>query len=346
FWSNAVPIMSSLLHFSLAGGFSSPRITRVLSLSSYLTPPSMKSGLLNDETVTRVSSDRTFSRLNETAQFVLEVMGAPSSPLMHQHASSLAELNQEKVHEHYLAATLASFSIAPLVCIKQMGCRVSKQEEEDFIALWRVVGYHLSVAPDILSQHFASPKQATKFLASCVIHLLDFSEQDLNSPRPPTIPILKAISERPPFRTRLAYHMALTRFLLGPKLSDYLGVDPTTTYEALRLKIYLFVSHYPKRFGEIYPRKDWEQRRVSLVKEAVCRLTRFNLGMRKTLYRPRDAEHPELEPRVKELETIVPDFEGGRKMVREYRLTLLEMGSVTAGVVTLGCVALWVLASG
>ncbi|KZO91054.1 hypothetical protein CALVIDRAFT_522046 [Calocera viscosa TUFC12733] len=393
FWSNTVPIMTSLLHFSLAGGFASPRISRVLNLSSYLIPPSAKAGKPVDEAITKSSNDRTFGRLSETGQFMLEVMGAPPPTLVHSPASSLAGTANEKAYEHCmlpdaegwkssvrvrmlhatvrrrilsraaqngeyevsrdglpvnqedLAATLASFSVAPLNCMKDMGWRVTQQEAEDYIALWRVIGYHLGVAPDILESHFMNYNQAGKFLASCVIHLLDFTHPEPDAPPPPTIPILKAISERPPFRTSFASHMALTRFLLGPKLSDHLGVAETSLYQVVRLRLNLFVSHYPKRFGELYPRKAWERRRVALMKEGVRRLTRFNLGLRRTVYRPRDADKPDLDPRVREAETVVPDFEGGKRMMREYRLMMLEMGGVTLTCGLLACAGVWALAA-
>jgi len=391
FWSNAIPITTSLLHFSLAGGFASPRITRVLNLSSYLIPPSARPGKPIDEAITKSSNDRTFGRLSETGQFVLEVMGSPAPPMVHLTEPSLTSRTDDKAYEHCLlpgaegwksslrvrmlhatvrrrilaraaqtgkydvsrdglpvnqediAATLASFSAAPLNCMKEMGWRVTHQEEDDFIALWRVVGYHLGVAPDILEKHFMNYHQAGKFLASCVIHLLDFSNIESGAPPPPTIPILKAISDRPPFRTGLAHHMAMTRVLLGPKLSDHLGVDKTSMYEAARLQLSMFVTHYPKMFGEVYPRKAWERRRVALMKEGVRRLTRFNLGLRKTSYRPRDTNNLDLEQKVKEEEAVVPDLAGAKKMMKEYRLMILEMGGVTLGCGILACTSIWLL---
>jgi len=89
FLRHSVTIMQSLLHFSLAGGFarsvipcvlnsipklspSSPRIIRVLQSVSYLVPPAKGSVL---QETTPEMNDRTYSRLLETSQFVLDVMG-------------------------------------------------------------------------------------------------------------------------------------------------------------------------------------------------------------------------------------------------------------------------------
>jgi hypothetical protein len=69
-------IFTSLLHFSLAGGFSAPRITRHLHAASYLIPPVDKTGLSYCPMST-ASRDRTRGRLAETGQFVLDVMGCP-----------------------------------------------------------------------------------------------------------------------------------------------------------------------------------------------------------------------------------------------------------------------------
>ncbi|KAG8875385.1 hypothetical protein FRB98_007936 [Tulasnella sp. 332] len=83
FASNVLPIILSLLHFSLAGGFASPRITRVLRSESYLIPGKSSPGFSSQET-----QDRTVSRLLETGQFVVDVMGASLIPTHIQHGTS------------------------------------------------------------------------------------------------------------------------------------------------------------------------------------------------------------------------------------------------------------------
>ncbi|KAG7098861.1 hypothetical protein E1B28_000764 [Marasmius oreades] len=76
FLDNSVQISQSLLFFSLAGGFASPRIVRTLEAVSYLVPSPEKK-------LSSASKDRTYRRLLETFQFVLDVMKcfAPESDL-------------------------------------------------------------------------------------------------------------------------------------------------------------------------------------------------------------------------------------------------------------------------
>lgn len=91
FYRYAGPMLTVLLHFSLAGGFASPRITEVLKQTAYLVPtatsrnvkgtrPSGRSTLPTVEelkqifNVDKARADRTWDRLLETTQFVLDVV--------------------------------------------------------------------------------------------------------------------------------------------------------------------------------------------------------------------------------------------------------------------------------
>ena len=104
FIDDSVQIMQALLHYSLAGGLArwvgprndyirsngniplSPRIVRTLEAVSYLVPHVKKTGsklppslMEAVSQITKDSTDRTFMRLVETMQFVLDVMGCTMS---------------------------------------------------------------------------------------------------------------------------------------------------------------------------------------------------------------------------------------------------------------------------
>ncbi|KAG9095452.1 hypothetical protein FS749_010412, partial [Ceratobasidium sp. UAMH 11750] len=85
FYTYYAPILAALMHFSLAGGFASARITRVLHSVSYLVPG--KSDTSGEYSVTQATNDRTFKRLLETLQMILDVMGG---------SAALAELEGHK----------------------------------------------------------------------------------------------------------------------------------------------------------------------------------------------------------------------------------------------------------
>ncbi|KAI5360184.1 putative rubber oxygenase Lcp [Septoria linicola] len=75
FYRYAPQILASLLQFSLAAGFSSPSISRLLNLTSYLVPPMSSTPDGEAPRITKASNDRTYMRLMETTQFVVDCMG-------------------------------------------------------------------------------------------------------------------------------------------------------------------------------------------------------------------------------------------------------------------------------
>ncbi|KAE8268910.1 hypothetical protein A4X09_0g3430 [Tilletia walkeri] len=294
FYKFVGPILISLLHFSLAGGFSSPKIMSVLRQTGYLVPyrdvsaRSSSSKAESDQApltpVQRAAkqnkhtADRTWTRLLETTQFVLDVMqdvdsmlppslladdavracypqadphgrkdmgntadshstdkigdaqrdyldrvgggrgwqssvrvrllhanvrakilasvkarqassatmfdaagdkdgeGTSSSSKKASSSSSHANLydqalNGIPINQEDLLATLASFSSSPLWCMGRMGHHVSAQEREDFVSLWRHVGFYMGCEPDLLKRCFGSARKADGFLFNVVGHL-------------------------------------------------------------------------------------------------------------------------------------------------------------------------------
>ncbi|MCJ1449325.1 MAG: hypothetical protein MMC23_009845 [Stictis urceolatum] len=68
----APQILASLLHFSLSAGFSSPRISRILNIASYLVPPMESTPEGEAPRISKESNDRSFQRLMETTQWVVD----------------------------------------------------------------------------------------------------------------------------------------------------------------------------------------------------------------------------------------------------------------------------------
>jgi hypothetical protein len=56
------------------------------------------------------------------------------------------------INQEDLAATLGSFSIAPIWSLRRMGVGLSRREEEAFVACWRHIGY-CAFASGPLPQH-------------------------------------------------------------------------------------------------------------------------------------------------------------------------------------------------
>ncbi|KAI0072168.1 hypothetical protein K474DRAFT_1668177 [Panus rudis PR-1116 ss-1] len=212
-----------------------------------------------------------------------------------------------------------------------MGLRPEQSQAKGYLAIWRHVGYYLGISPSILSHYFTEVDVSNKLLASLVLDL--FSEnQPLETSPVPTMPILKAVSNRPPMGASLAYHCALTRFFAGDELADHLGVPKTARSTALKVHASMLVYKIPILFSRWYPRKAWAAKRREVFSEGLARSIRSNIGMRRTTFRPRtdvgisgDKLGGDLDSGVLECEQVVPDFVGGTMLVRKWREMLGEM---------------------
>ncbi|OCH86022.1 hypothetical protein OBBRIDRAFT_762060 [Obba rivulosa] len=409
FLDNAVQIMQALLHYSLAGGFASPRIVRTLEAVSYLVPRGARSAESSAH-ITNASTERTFSRLLETLQFVLDVLDCTASPLAagmpgdtaqkapvghntggaaafpEDHTAYLLPggegwrsavrvrmlhgVARRRVRERWkregredeeqegvpisqedMSATLASFSTVPMWCLRRLHLSPPPACERAYLALWRHVGFYLGVDARILTHYFAHPRTADKFLVSTAFQLFAPSSP-LSSTTPvtgPTLPILHAVSHRPPSNASFAHNVALTRHLLGNALSERLGLPQVSLYTYLRMRAALLVQAAFPWFGQLYPRAGWAAKRRALLREGIPRSLRWQLGMRRVSFRPRtEAAHgaktsegethgevadegAELAPGVKEAECVSPDPARAQLLVRAWREVLVEMLGVCAG---------------
>jgi len=137
------------------------------------------------------AKQRTFERLLETLQFVFDVMGCTSdggdlTPLhgeswksiirvrmlhavarrrimlkMKRRAPATAadlrcplgasEVDGLPINQEDLAATLASFAVAPLWCLSRFGFSTTHQQRADWMALWRMLVLLLSPSRSLMS---------------------------------------------------------------------------------------------------------------------------------------------------------------------------------------------------
>ncbi|KAI0674649.1 hypothetical protein C8Q78DRAFT_967687 [Trametes maxima] len=411
FPDNSIQIMQALLHYSLAGGFASPRIVRTLEAVSYLVPHVRRDDIdgshppsISDivSSISKTSSDRTLTRLLETFQFVLDVMGCSSpvlpteltntdsprksdSPtqggdatayllpggegwkstvrvrLLHGVARWRAEERWKEdpnaqtgvpISQEDLAATLAAFSTIPIWCLRRLNLPPSLRQTSAYLALWRHVGYYLGVSPQILLRYFSNPQTADKFLVTTAFHLFSddsslSSDAHVHHPsgaisRGPTLPILVAVSNRPPINSSLEYNIALTTHLLGRPLAQHLGLPPTPLAVRLRMHAFLLAQRVPHVFARWYPRRAWLEKRRAVMREGLMRTVRGNLGLRRTAFRPRtdvgegeDAGGGEIAPGVLEDERIQTDPERTRMLRKMWSEVWQEMVfvSVVFGVV-------------
>ncbi|KAH9939353.1 uncharacterized protein BXZ73DRAFT_43758 [Epithele typhae] len=378
FLDDTTQIMQAFLHYSLAGGFASPRIVRTLEAVSYVLPHQRKSGTQPPTTleefaaqVPKASSDRTFNRLVETLQFVLDVMACTADPdplspktayllpggqgwastvrvrILHSIARWRVQMRWERegrtvamqdsipISQQEMAATLSSFATVPMWCLRRLHVPPTPARERAFLALWRHVGFYMGVAPSILLRHFATVPAAEKFTVTAVLNLF-FEELPGAAPAPdsgargPTLPILVAVSNRPPLPTTLAFNVALTAHLLGEALAAHLCLPPATLRTRVWMHAALALQRAPHAFAAVWPRRGWVEKRRAAMREGMARVVRHSLGLRRTAFRPRTEGEGELAPGVEELESVETEPERARTLLRMGAEVLAEMVAVCA----------------
>ncbi|KAF9574500.1 hypothetical protein EC968_006305 [Mortierella alpina] len=243
YWRYCLFISHVLLHFSLAGGFSIPKITKVLNSTGYL------------------SGKKTKERVLETSQFVLDVVhsldnlqpgsGAAWKSIIQVrflHAGVRTRLLKiSRAHSKYynleehgvpinqedLLGTLFSFSNTMWrVMETRMDVHMTAQEREDYLHLWRYVGYMMGVDDTLgVTQ---TPERADACLDSIVLHLADPDTESGRlcstllrniAPQPTlTLKISNALGLPDPYKA----HMALAEHLLGSEFWKMNGLPSMT----------------------------------------------------------------------------------------------------------------------
>jgi hypothetical protein len=230
---------------------------------------------------------------------------------------------------------LASFSTIPLWTLTKLGISYNQQEAEAYLAVWRHIGFYMGISPEILRRHFSSVRVSDKFLASLGIHVFsrDLGDEDSLS-HAPTVPVLRAASYRPPFRTSFEWNCAITRYLLGSALANHLDVPQTAWTMKIKLHTILLIQKYPVIFAHWYGkfRKGWLEKRRYTYAGGMALTLRGQLGMRKTKFRPVSGK---VEEAKWEDERINPDYETTRILRRYWKEVVIEMVVATTGVLVL-----------
>ncbi|KAL8276559.1 hypothetical protein RQP46_011049 [Phenoliferia psychrophenolica] len=165
FWRYSTQIFSALMHFSLAGGFSSPNLSAVLRETGYLTSS---------------SRDATYKRLLETTLFVIDAMkdltpetgrgwqSALRVRLLHAqvrhkilHGKGREKtydvaINGVPINQADLALVLGSFMIAPIWSMKRTGLFISEREQKAYQAVWTHIGFFLGLSPSVIDHCYSS----------------------------------------------------------------------------------------------------------------------------------------------------------------------------------------------
>jgi hypothetical protein len=189
-------------------------------------------------------------------------------------SSSGVPINQED-----LLATLTSFSVAPLYTLQRMGISPSTQEREDYIALWRHIGFYMGIEPRLLQRVFRDADSAERFFCCVASHhflavtnfkqvapppsISSYFGRDLEEVRRfdfdqgPALPLLYSVARRPPGNMNFSTLCNMSRFLLGDALANAVSLPGITFRQYLGIRLRLFVLAYPPLFARYYPRKQF-----------------------------------------------------------------------------------------
>ncbi len=124
------------------------------------------------------------------------------------------------LNQHDLAGTLLLFSIVWVEATRRLGWRISRAEAEDHLALWRLVGGWMGVAPDLL------PRDEPDALD--LIALIEAAEDPPDDDARALVRALLDAGPVGPARSaRLAFAEALVRHVQGPERGSTLGLRDT-----------------------------------------------------------------------------------------------------------------------
>ena len=229
-----------LMRAGLLGGL-------VLGLSSlphgYASPggnkPLVFSGRMKDQAV---------RRLNETARFVQAVCrpdgmrpGADGYQitlrvrLMHAQVRHMLLTSGkwdtgawgQPINQHDMAATTLLFSMVLLDGLRKLGARVTTEDSEAYMQLWRYTGLLMGVDPTILPTGEAEGRRLADLIRATTAPA-DHDGRALTRSLL-TSPLAHARSprERAVLERRVEFTKAVCRELLGDELADQLGVERT-----------------------------------------------------------------------------------------------------------------------
>jgi len=109
----------------------------------------------------------------------------------------------------------------------------------------------------------------------------DFTTSDHRSTA--TYRLLSAVCDRPPIRTNVDHHLAISRFLLGSGLADRLAIPRTTLRRKIRLAVARGIDQALVMFGRWYTPR-WEIERVAITRMLLLMIVCWHLGVKRTRF--------------------------------------------------------------
>jgi len=120
------------------------------------------------------------------------------------------------INQEDMAGTNLAFSVVILLGLQQSGFVLSDTQKEDFIYLWRYIGFHLGIDPDLLPSTFKEAYRLAKLIRKRNFKKsfegIELTRELLEYYRS-VVPTNKA-----------TFIDAQVRYYVGPEVSDYIGL--------------------------------------------------------------------------------------------------------------------------
>ncbi|GAA5935307.1 oxygenase MpaB family protein [Sporobolomyces koalae] len=357
FWKYSGQIFVALMHFSLAGGFSSPKLAAVMHETNYLTSN---------------AREATYKRLLETTLFVLDAMedmtvgtgrgwkSAMRVRLLHAQVRQRILKGKGRFNRYNVAtdgvpinqadllAVLGAFAVGPVWSMTRNGYSMSRRERTAYQTAWRHVGYYLGIEPALLTRYYGRTFETVESSFASLAYSIFPSGPPPSDPfSTPQYKILSAVAARPPRGKPIGHHLELCRLCIGPELSNQLALPRGTWKDYSTVEIERLLGWSLLTFGHVYSTyggmrgKRWEERRRDLFRWIVKLLVVWQLGQRRTVFAWRDETKHGDKLGIEEGEDAGIDTGStvGPQVKKEWRELMVEMAVVVTSVVAVGSIA-------
>ncbi|KAL3684538.1 hypothetical protein R1sor_002560 [Riccia sorocarpa] len=250
FWKYVVLIYIILTDYCLPIGFAASRPTDILSTTKYFS-----------------SVEGAFQRFFETAKFITDIMSGPDAltpltgpgwksvirvRLLHTQVRLRILAQAEKrpdiynveelgipINQEDMIGTLCLFSITVVRLLRKLDVDMSTSEIKAYLHFWQLIGYLLGIE-DEYCRMLRTEGGATAVADSILNHLVDPDASSVLT----THTFLEARALRPPFFWPTGAHVAVTRRLLGDRVSDSLQLPRSKWYWRIFTSCFIAVTRW------------------------------------------------------------------------------------------------------
>jgi len=139
------------------------------------------------------------------------------------------------INDLHAIGTISSFSATVIwIGLPHQGVYVSKQEAEDYIALWRLVAHYIGTPTEC----FESPEKARAMMESIMMSEMAPTRMSGVLARN----IIVGMENTPPFYAPRSVLQALTRWMIGETLADALGIGKPSILAWIFVSIVMFLG--------------------------------------------------------------------------------------------------------